>query len=215
VSGANRERWRGGQLDAIVSIDSRMGLRSRVSDADLLAAARHVLLREGVEATTASIAAHAGVSEALVFKRFGSRQALVQQALTPVRPKWADLLVSGGDVRSRLEQVGNAMIEEMRSEMPVAMLVWSRNPTDHWAQHAGEPPPVTGMKILAAWFEQEMRAGRLRRGDPELLARVFSGAIVAYSMSEMTGLAAHMPLASTTFVRGLVDFLWTGVAPNP
>jgi AcrR family transcriptional regulator len=95
------------------------------------------------------------------------------------------------------------------------MLAWSRNPNDHWAGHPGEPPPVTGMKILAAWFEREMRAGRVRRCDPELLARVFSGAIVAHSMSEMTGLAAHMPLASTTFVRGLVDALWNGIDPLP
>lgn len=191
-----------------------MGARSRFTDPELLAAAREVFLRDGVDATTASIAARAGVSEALLFKRFGSKEELRQRALAAHRPDWFRLLAADGDPRETLEAVGNALIEDMRREMPATMLSWSRNPTDHWRDHVGEPPPVTGMKALAAWFEAQMRAGRLRRADPEIVARAFSGALVAFSMSEMTGLADHLPLASTTFVRGLVDAWWRGLAPN-
>jgi AcrR family transcriptional regulator len=193
-----------------------MGARSRITDEQLVHAAREVFLRDGVDAPTAAVAAHAGVSEALVFKRFGTREELLQRAFASERPAWFGLLEDDpADVRETLERVGVAMIEAMRAEMPRAMLAWSRSPLDQWSNHPGEPPPVTGMKRLAAWFEVLMRSGRLRRSDPELLARVYSGAIVAYSMSEMTGLAAHMPLASTTFVRGLVDLVWNGAAPRP
>jgi AcrR family transcriptional regulator len=191
-----------------------MGARSRITDDELLTAAREVFLRDGVHAPTSAVAAHAGVSEALVFKRFGTRDELLQRVFAPRRPSWADLLDGEGSPRDRLERVGVAMIEDMRAEMPIAMLAWSRSPRDHWEEHPGEPPPVTGMKILSAWFEAQMRAGQLRRTDPEILARVFSGAIVAHAMSEMTGLASHMPLAATTFVRGLVDVVWNGVAPR-
>lgn len=198
-----------------VSTHSRMAGRTRITDEQLLTAAREVFLRDGVDAPTSAIAAHAGVSEALVFKRFRTREELIARAFTRPRSRWHSLLdVESPDVAATLEQIGVAMIEEMREDMPVTMLAWSRNPADHWAGHAGEPPPVTGMKLLAAWLERQMRAGRIRRSDPEMLARVFSGSIVAFSMSEMTGLAVHMPLATTTFVRGLVDALWNGAAPR-
>lgn len=191
-----------------------MGARSRFTDLQLLTAAREVFLRDGVDATTAAIAAHAGASEALLFKRFGTKEELRQRALAPPRPSWFALLDGEGDARETLEAVGNAIIEDMRRDMPVTMLAWSRNPTDHWRDHPGDPPPVAGMKALAAWFERQVRAGRIRRADPEILARAFSGALVAFSMSEMTGLADHMPLASTTFVRGLVDAWWRGLSPT-
>jgi AcrR family transcriptional regulator len=193
-----------------------MVTRTRTTDEQLLTAAREVFLRDGVDAPTSAVAAHAGVSEALIFKRFGTRDELITRAFARPTARWHALLTDEPlDVPGTLEEVGLAMIEEMRQDMPVTMLAWSRNPVDHWAGHAGEPPPVTGMKILAAWFERQMRAGRVRRSDPELLARVFSGSIVAFSMSEMTGLAAHMPLAATTFVRGLVAALWHGADPRP
>lgn len=194
-----------------------MGSRSRITDEALVAAAREVLLRDGVGATSAAMAHHAGVSEALLFKRFGSKEALIGLALAAVEPDWMleiDANVGRGDLRGHLERVAIGMIEHMRQEMPRSMVQYGKNPSQQWSEHA-EPPPVTGMKRLSAWFEKEMRLGRMRRSDPEILARVFSGALVAFAMSEMTGLAAHMPLASTTFARGLVDALWRGAEPDP
>lgn len=199
-----------------MSNDSRMGARSRHTDESLLQVARGVFLRDGVGATTATVAAAAGVSEALLFKRFGTKDELFQRALALDRPVWeAELRDDAAPPREVLERVALHMIASMREEMPVAMLTWSRNPSEHWDAFPGEPPPVTGLKILSSWFETQMRRGRIRAMDPEIAARVFSGTIVAFSMAEMTGLARHMPLASTTFARGLVDLLWQGLAPTP
>lgn len=192
-----------------------MATRARVSDDLLLSAARRVFLRDGVDAPTSAVATEARVSEALIFKRFHTREGLLHRALAPPIPRWHRLLdPAPSDARTALEQVAAAMVDETCAEMPASMLAWSRSPGDPWAGHAGEPPPVLGMRALSAWFAQLMAAGRLRRSDPELLARVFSGAVVAHAMSQMTGLAAHMPIATTTFARGLVDALWTGVEPR-
>lgn len=193
-----------------------MASRVRVTDEQLIDAARTVFLRDGVDATASAVAAQAGVSEALIFKRFGTRDALIARAMQSSRPAWvAELDVPSDDLREHLERVAHGMIASMRAEMPRTMLSWSRKPGELFNHIPGEPPPVAGMKVLSAWFEREMRAGRMRPSDPEILARVFSGAIVAFSMAEMTGLALHMPLATTTFVRGLVDALWFGAAPTP
>jgi AcrR family transcriptional regulator len=192
-----------------------MASRARVSDDELLSAARRVFLRDGVDAPTSAVASEAGVSEALVFKRFHTREAMLHRALAPRTPRWHRLLdPAPADARVALEQVALAMVEEMRAEMPASMLAWSRSPGDPWAGHPGEPPPVIGIRVLSAWFDQLMRAERLRPSDPELLARVFSGAVAAHAMAQMTGLATHLPLANSAFARGLVESLWVGVEPR-
>ncbi|MCA9572418.1 MAG: TetR family transcriptional regulator, partial [Myxococcales bacterium] len=144
-----------------------MGSRTRITDAALLGVAREVLLRDGITATTASVAAAAGVSEALLFKRFGTKDELFQRAMAVGRPAWVALLEDATvHPRDVLEQVALSMIASMREEMPLAMLSWSRNPSDHWGAYPGEPPPVTGMKILSGWFEAHIRAGHIRPVDP-------------------------------------------------
>lgn len=190
--------------------------RPRIHDDEILEVARAIFLESGADATTASVAARAGVSEALVFKRFGTKERLFELAMTGARPGWVSELDDvSGPLPEQLERLALTMIETMRIEMPRTMMVWSRNPGQPRWPTGVASPPVQGVKILAAWFERQMLAGRMRRCDPELFAQSFSGAIVAHAMRDMTGLAEHMPLATTTFVRGLVDFLWRGVRPPP
>lgn len=186
--------------------------RTRVTDAEILEAARAVFLEAGVEATTAGVAARAGVSEALVFKRFHTKEELFERAMAGVRPRWvAELEADHLPVPEQLERLALGLIEQMRTEMPRNMMKWSRHPG---AMHGSNSAPVMGMKLLSAWFEKQMQAGRIRPSDPEILARVYSGAIVAHAMGEMTGLHEQMPIATTTFVRGLVDALWRGARPE-
>ena len=189
--------------------------RPKIPDSQILDAARAAFLELGPGASSAAIAQRAGVSEGLIFKRFGTKQCLFERSMAGARPRWMDLLEADeGPLPDQLERVALAMIESMRAEMPRSMLRWSKNPArPHFT--STDSRPVEGLKVLSAWFEARMQQGRIRRSDPELLARVFSGAIVAFSMSEMTGLAQLMPLATTTFVRGLVDALWQGARPEP
>ncbi len=191
-----------------------MAPRSRITDAELLEVARSVFLEFGADVTTASVAARVGVSEALVFKRFGTKERLFELAMAGARPSWvSELEDESGPLPDQLERLALALIESMRVEMPRTMMVWSRNPGQPRWSTGVTSRPVQSVKILAAWFERQILAGRMRRCDPELFAQSYSGALVAHAMRDMTGLAEHMPLATTTFVRGLVDFLWRGVCP--
>lgn len=188
--------------------------RRRIEDDTLLAAARAVFLEHGVHATTAAVAARAGVSEALLFKRFGTRDALFGRATGATGPAWLALLApSDRPLPELLDELAHGMIAHLRDEMPRSMLRWSREPARAPFDSA-QAAPVEGHRRLAAFFEQEMRRGRMRRSDADILARVFSGAIVAFAMGEMTGLATQLPIATHTFVRGLVDALWRGAAPE-
>ena len=52
-----------------------------IQDDVILRAAREIFLEKGWDATTSEIAAKAGVSHGIIFKRFKTKQALFQSAM--------------------------------------------------------------------------------------------------------------------------------------
>ena len=60
----------------------------KISDEDILDVARECLLEQGVNVSTQVIAKRLGVSQATLFKRFGTKVKLLQMALwIPIRAK--------------------------------------------------------------------------------------------------------------------------------
>ncbi|MFT3772087.1 MAG: helix-turn-helix domain-containing protein [Minicystis sp.] len=153
-----------------------------IKDETIIAAARAVFLERGIQATTAEVAERAGVSEGSVFKRFKSKVDLFRAAMDDQlhEPDWVRELpgrVGKGDVRANLEAVGLEMIGFFRDLMPLLMMSWS-NPAPNGlpCTIAGpNPPPVRALRSLAGYVEAEMRAGRIRAQEPEIVARAFLG----------------------------------------
>jgi len=69
------------------------------------------------------------------------------------------------------------------------------------------------MQKLTAFFEQQMRAGRMRRQDPEVAARVFLGAIQNYVFFELMLKAGKAAMPAPKFVKRMMDALWQGLGP--
>ena len=76
-----------------------------------------------------------------------------------------------------------------------------------------EAPPSRGLKPLLRFFHQEQKAGRIRSCDPEILARVYTGAMHHFAFAEWSGLNTHFPLPRQTYVRGVVDMMLHGILP--
>ena len=53
----------------------------KITDIDILSCTRNCILRFGVSVSTQTIADELGVSQATLFKRFGTKDALIQKAL--------------------------------------------------------------------------------------------------------------------------------------
>ena len=189
----------------------------------ILDAAREVFLELGFQATTAEVARRAQVSEGSVFKRFRSKFELFHAAMLPRLESvdWTRGLstrVGEGAVREHLHELAHLAIAFFRSTVPLMMMSWSNpdpaGPTAIFAHMEGEPPPVRAIKRVTSYFEAEMRLGRLRSVDPEVLARAFTGGIVQFVMFEvMLGAQGMLPLPEGSFVDGLVDVLWRGARP--
>jgi AcrR family transcriptional regulator len=194
----------------------------RITDAQILAAAREVFLERGFTATTAEVARRAGVAEGSIFNRFKTKPELFHAAMRPdvEEPPFFRMLErrvgKGGDVRATLHDLGAEMLAFFRRILPLIMMAWS-NPTPAGLPSilaVPDPPPLRILRRLAEFFAAEMRAGRLARRDPEVLARVFLGSIQSYAFVELLLQArAEAPLPRETYLRGLVDLLWTGVRP--
>lgn len=187
----------------------------------IIAAAREVFLERGLLGTTADVAARAGVSEGTIFKRFKSKDDLFRAAMQPpIDPAlFAGLAqrVGKGEVREHLEDVGLLALEQFRKLVPFIMTLMSSPGFSGLPKaHEGTHPATRGMRAMMGYLEAEMRLGRIRRSDPEILARAFLGAVFNYAFLDTTTIAnEELPLPAQTFVRGLVAVLWAGIDPQP
>ncbi len=193
-----------------------------ISDATIIEAAREVFVEQGMSGTTAEIARRAGISEGSIFNRFGSKPELFRRAMRVELDEvtWVAGLqaqVGVGDLREGMVALGLRGIDFFRTIVPLMMMSWSNSAALEKCGVSAGPgnTPLKLTRMLAGFFEAEMRLGRLRRVDAEILARAFLAGIVNYAMFEMlqkkTG---QLPLPPGMYMRGLVDVLWNGVAPE-
>lgn len=201
-----------------MSYHSFMPRPPSITDQQILEAARAVFLEHGFSGTTADVAKRAGCAEGSIFNRFPTKTDLFAAAMQASGdlPEWIENLCrepARGDLKSKLVEAGTEAIEFFRRITPLMMMGWS-NPAAGCAQGPNSPP-VRSLKHLTAFFEGEMRAGRMRRHDPEIFARAFAGSMVHYVFMELVlKTQDELPLAPEPFVRGLVNVLWTGAQPD-
>ena len=185
----------------------------QISDDDLLLCAREVFLEHGPSASTTLIAERVGLSQAALFKRFGTKRELLLRALRPPNPPaHMDRLAAGptaGPLAPQLVELGVALIGELRRIVPGVLALASSGvcaPQELWLD--GEPPPVRLHRALTAWFDRG--ADRLQaHADAAMVAQAFMGSIHVYAMFEAMG---HPPEHDAEqYVRHLVDSLSQGV----
>jgi AcrR family transcriptional regulator len=194
-----------------------------ICDEELLRAAREVFLSRGIKGTTAEIAERAGVSEGSLFRRYRSKLELLQAALSAenTRSPWDEALLHGPpseDVAATLQTVCLQSVEFYRRMMPLWAMAWS-NPGPDGGLPAmlsePSPPPLRSVKLLSGYLEAQMRKGRLRRHDPEVVARTLLGSLVHLPMFELFMRSSDvLPMPAETFVRGLLRMLFVGLTPE-
>jgi hypothetical protein len=120
-------------------------------------------------------------------------------------------------VREQLVEIGLQAVEFFRAVLPLAMMNWANKRACLDLPAGAEPPPMRALRRMGSYFEAEMRAGRIRRHDPEVVARSYVGALVAFVFLELTwGAQTTLPLPVNTYVRGHVDLLLRGLElPKP
>jgi AcrR family transcriptional regulator len=209
-----------------------MGRSPSITNEQILAAARALFLAEGFGASTADIARRAGISEGSIFKRFSTKEKLFFAAMGhPERNSWInDLkeLPGKGNVRENLIMLSIKVLDFLREALPRMVMMQSKggfpplddqtslNASSPKPPHFAAPPIIQDLRAVTAFLDQELKLGRIRACNTEILAHIWLGSLTHYVLMEQM-MPAHnqqkMSVTSTDYVHGLVENLWQGIAP--
>lgn len=146
-------------------------------------AAQRLFFAHGYGGTSMNaIAAAVGGSKTTLWNLFPSKLALFEAVVeTVVRDYGAALTVdldTAPDVESGLLRMGEALMATIMSA-PITelhrLVMGEAGRVPELGRAMFEAGPGPGMARFAAWLDQQMQAGRIRRGDPALAAQQFCG----------------------------------------
>jgi len=191
-----------------------------ISDDTILEAARALFTEKGPRATTAEIAARAGVSEGIIFKRFGSKAALHKASMSSgMVAGWIERQTRAqGPLRTEADfaRFIRWQANVLRDVVPVViMAVSSRSHADELpAELTGsKPAPLVSILTLAEMLQEEMDAGHLAARNAEAVARIVIGSIWYFVFLGVVFKRSRGGMDEDTFVEDLARVTFGDVDP--
>ncbi|HDP97048.1 MAG TPA: TetR/AcrR family transcriptional regulator [Euryarchaeota archaeon] len=167
-------------------------------------------------ATTRGIAARAEVNEVTVFRNFGSKKELFKSVLRERFPLEDIRRTVLTDVEMPIDELlANNMkgvLRVLRANKHMLMVIFS----DVWKfpemrKALYEIGFRQGIEFLSELMEAQMRAGRIKKMDPQIAARSIMGMIQGYFMiNDLLGGSEYDEKEEERFIRGLVSIYLDG-----
>ena len=189
------------------------------SDDEILDAARACILENGPSVSTNVIAERIGISQAALFKRFGTKEDLFLAALVSTEdPPWMPIAERGphpGDLREQLIEIALQITGFFRERMPCIMaLRFSGITPDRVFARFPIPPPVRGMLTMRSWFETATEHGWLRQHDAESSAMALLGALHFRGLVHSMAPGKVPKRDDRQWAEAVVDLLLQGLLPR-
>jgi AcrR family transcriptional regulator len=190
----------------------------KISNDDILAAARQVFLAQGMGASTLEIAELAGISEASIFKRFGTKQALFLAAIGITEtPQWIKAISSKeptAKIEVELTEICREMLAFYLKVLPRVMMMMA--PGSLPPLMKSPPPPIRDSQVIAKFLARAIDLGYLRPSDPQTIAHMLVGAINNYTIAHTisTAVPESETIDPDRFITQLIDTIWSGIAPE-
>ena len=185
-----------------------------ISDDKILAVARTLFLKEGVNASTRDIAKQAGISEAVIYQRFSTKEDFFFNAMKLPEARLDAIFCSqigGGNVAENLECVSLQIIDYFREVMPVFLTLISHpsfNMQTFLQRHSA--PAIQLSDKLTYYLTGESQLGRVRMGSIAVAIDVLLSHLHNIALYEAIG----VPKAKTDrAVADAISVLWNGLAP--
>lgn len=187
--------------------------RDRILDAALQTFASHGF----GGATTKDISRRAKVNEVTLFRLFKSKKALFTAVVTersPIAPiQRAVALEPTTSVDEMIQGNVRIVLRTLRDNKELYLVMMS----DAWRQsktrnQAYEATVKRGLGLVSDMMSRLMDAGKLRRTDPEIAARILMGAVQFYFLTtDMLGDTVPKPEEEDRIIRGLVSTFLDGM----
>ena len=189
----------------------------RFTDEEILAATQSCILEHGPSVSTTMIAEKLGVSQAALFKRFGTKEQMIIGALRQPLQRNAvvDLLADGpsdAPICEQLTTIGLAMIKVMRHVVPCMAMLHAAGLNIESDDTTDEMPPIQVRRMLVAWLQSAIDAGRLKPVDPHIVAVGFIGMLHARPFREIIVGDRDLACSDQEYVTQLVSSLLDGLA---
>jgi AcrR family transcriptional regulator len=168
-----------------------------VKDEEILKAAMKTIVREGYDgATTKLIADEAGINEVTLFRKFHSKENILQAVIMQQRDNALQALTSAflsrgvheddkGNaprIATTLTELGDRLIEFMKTRMDLMILLMSEGRRKPSVAKVISSIPQDMIVQLRKLFEEQMRLKKIRDVDPQLAAATFLGFLFYYSL---------------------------------
>jgi len=192
-----------------------MGRQKTISDDEVLRIARELFRARGHTATTREIAEAVGVSEAVLYQRFGSKDELFFAAMHPRGPDIEALLgqpEEGEDAHAYLRAVVVRMGRYFGEIIPLALRVMM-HPSFDPAMLARMPPggPASVHEGLARRLSVFARQKQIA-ATPQAAARILVSLAHDWALSGVFALAHHAQRERQ--LKEMVDVVWEGLRPR-
>lgn len=164
-----------------VGVGERGDVRERI-----LAAAREVFSRQGLEAATIEAIAEAGnVGTATVYRHFGDKKGLIAgfiHSLAPRRTAWAAAREPSGDLALDLRRLARALLDHITQNQALIRLVFLEQlrGSTILGELAGAPDRT--IHAITALLRHYADRGELVDEDPYRLARGFQGMLFGFGL---------------------------------
>lgn len=193
-----------------------MGRPRQFTDEEILDATQACILANGPSVSTTMIAERLQMSQAALFKRFGTKEKLIIAALSRpmLRNPIAEIMGVGPSkepIRDQMIAMGTAILMVMRRVVPCMSMLHAAG-IDPTQLHGENSPPIQGRKYLTQWFQAVIDQGRVQQVfDPHVMAVGFLGMLHARPFRETILGDTALECTDLEYVTQLVGLLWTGI----
>ena len=191
-----------------------MGRKKIIGDEALLEHARAVFLERGAFGTTKDIAKRAGISEAVIFKRFPTKANLFLAAMMPPNIDANTIIASEiEDTPAALVETGYRLLHHFRKIIPPALHLMA-HPTIKMSEiieHFGDDEEVTNH--LTDFLQERSAQGHINTKNPMAAASLLVAAIHSLALYEIMEMHGGQDMEHA--VPFFVGELWAGLQPRP
>jgi AcrR family transcriptional regulator len=203
---------------------AQMRFSSAARREQILDVATPLFARQGFNGTTTKeIAQHAGVTEALIFRHFPSKENLYWDVIerkisvaAPLERMREQLNASGGD-REVLAGVAAQILERRASDQTLSRLLLYSALENHRLSHRFFRTYIAECyEVLAKYIRRRIAEGHFRRVDPLLAARGFFGMVIYHSwVQELYGGKRYQTFSVQQVSTTLADLWLQGMLSVP
>lgn len=185
-----------------------------ITDEEILAVARSLFLKEGAKASTRTLAKIAGISEAVIFQRFSTKENLFFAAMVlPEAQLEVIFNVQPGQkqVTVNLKLVSLQIVDYFREVMPVFLSLISHpsfNIQTFLKRHT-----MPGMQLnikLTEYLNAEAQLGRIRTGNSAAAGLLLSH---LHNLALSENIGSHQPIDTERAISEAIAAIWIGLAP--